>query len=845
MSTNTLKDTQLKQLKNISDTLIEATEHFITYIRNREYVQSIHLFSSIVEGFEAIYKTLHLHNHHLTGIENLLGNIEKSLKLIAKQLEEKNDLKITEIVQFSLMPHLKKLNQSFADEPSEQKKTTIGFYLDSINPIKAYPRQKIEALTVEGDRQQARLLFFSAEDVDFEHKKIQADVYENNEWKKITTPFPDVIHNFEVASKHQQSITERKLRRLIPFTNFGVGNKFALPKTIVKHKRFAHLLVPFRMITDEKIVFNFLKKEKTAVLKPILGAQGAHIYFVKQKGTRFIVYEHQQKKIFHNEAFQQWLKATVLARKYSYMIQRYIKCRTKYDEPFDIRSHMQKNREGSWVITKIYPRIGSNKSILSNISRGGRTEDLKTFLSKEFGELKGRLYYEQLEKLSYDLTTYLDRIYHFSLNDVGLDIAIDQTGRFWLHEANNDPGATFHEHRRAIHTIGYAKYIAEQGIVKHSPFEKTEGQFDANTSDLPVASIDHRHRIGMLKGKNDDDRLALACAYVAHYENVQFFTFTPKDIDFDAMLIKGQFFEDGTWVEKIVEYPEVIYDRLRLRRVKGFHHIYEELNGIPFTNEFDGISISKLEVYDQLKATGQLNDVIIPYQAVSKTYDIFQYIRKYHSIIIKPSVSSFAKGVHHIEKLSDDNYLVVQKDAEATYSDIALRKYLNQLINSGTWIVQQYINTRTIDNHPFDLRVHMMKDGNGKWKIAHIYPRVGVNRAIMLVQRHGGYVSHHLSAFLKRNFGEKYVETIEKKITSVSHRITKTFAKLYTHRFHELALDLALNEQQNPYLIEVNVNKPGVLNYEFDVARYVIPYAIYLAKQHTSKNSNPYQETLS
>src|SRR5699024_3246229 len=217
----------------------------------------------------------------------------------------------------------------------------------------------------------------------------------------------------------------------------------------------------------------------------------------------------------------------------------------------------------------------------------------------------------------------------------------------------------------------------------------------------------------------------------------------------------------------------------------------------------------------QLKATGQLNDVIIPYQAVSKTYDIFQYIRKYHSIIIKPSVSSFAKGVHHIEKLSDDNYLVVQKDAEATYSDIALRKYLNQLINSGTWIVQQYINTRTIDNHPFDLRVHMMKDGNGKWKIAHIYPRVGVNRAIMLV---------------KRNFDEKYVETIEKKITSVSHRITKTFAKLYTHRFHELALDLALNEQQNPYLIEVNVNKPGVLNYEFDVARYVIPYAIYLAK---------------
>src|SRR5699024_1103965 len=118
--------------------------------------------------------------------------------------------------------------------------------------------------------------------------------------------------------------------------------------------------------------------------------------------------------------------------------------------------------------------------------------------------------YEQLEKLSYDLTAYLDRIHHFSLNDVGLDIAIDETGRFWLHEANNDPGATYHENKRAVHTIGYAKYIAEQGIVKYSPYDKIKGQFDVNMSNLPLATIDNRHRIGMLKDKNDDDRLALA-----------------------------------------------------------------------------------------------------------------------------------------------------------------------------------------------------------------------------------------------------------------------------------------------------------------------------------------------
>src|SRR5699024_8291169 len=108
------------------------------------------------------------------------------------------------------------------------------------------------------------------------------------------------------------------------------------------------------------------------------------------------------------------------------------------------------------------------------------------------------------------------------------------------------------------------------------------------------------HRVGMLKATNDDDKLATACAYVAHYENIQFYTFSPEDIDYNEMLLRGKFFENGKWISKIVEYPDVIYDRLRLKGIRGYNDVYEELEGIPFTNEFHGNSMSKLEVYDQL-----------------------------------------------------------------------------------------------------------------------------------------------------------------------------------------------------------------------------------------------------
>src|SRR5690625_2065269 len=110
MSTSKLNQKQLLQLKNISDTLIEATEHLTKNITQREFAQSIQIFSTIVEGYQAIHKTLKFYKNDLIEeIEeiNLLNKIESNLALIANHFEHKKLLKVTEIVQFSLMPNLR------------------------------------------------------------------------------------------------------------------------------------------------------------------------------------------------------------------------------------------------------------------------------------------------------------------------------------------------------------------------------------------------------------------------------------------------------------------------------------------------------------------------------------------------------------------------------------------------------------------------------------------------------------------------------------------------------------------------------------------------------------------
>ena len=55
----------------------------------------------------------------------------------------------------------------------------------------------------------------------------------------------------------------------------------------------------------------------------------------------------------------------------TYILQPYIKSITKSGQVFDFRLHVQKNGEGKWVITTIYPRIAPKGSIIANINNGG------------------------------------------------------------------------------------------------------------------------------------------------------------------------------------------------------------------------------------------------------------------------------------------------------------------------------------------------------------------------------------------------------------------------------------------------------------------------------------------
>lgn len=105
-----------------------------------------------------------------------------------------------------------------------------------------------------------------------------------------------------------------------------------------------------------------------------------------------------------------------------------------------------------------------------------------------------------MKQLSFDLTQHLDKIYGLVLDELGLDITIDKTGRFWLHEVNMGPQSTYHEKERAVNTIGYAKYIAENGIYLTNSSQRltSKGQFNARNTNLPWAELSKKQVLACL-----------------------------------------------------------------------------------------------------------------------------------------------------------------------------------------------------------------------------------------------------------------------------------------------------------------------------------------------------------
>ncbi|MBM6618231.1 YheC/YheD family protein [Bacillus suaedaesalsae] len=303
-------------------------------------------------------------------------------------------------------------------------------------------------------------VYFSYHSVDFELEKIQGWKFIDGIWQQQEVDFPDVILNISGPKTEAQSQIRKQLKEKIPFTSFPVGTKMKVYKKIKNAKDFADYLIPSNKLKNGERVLELFNQYNKIVIKPFSGSKGRKVLFLEKigDGEYQLTEGDHNRKLLENEILD---LVNDLKNEKKYLVQPFIECKTKAGLTYDFRLHVQKNGNGEWEITLIYPRVSGSGKMISNVSSGGYRGELDIFLQEEFGEQYFNMR-RTLEHFAIAFSYHMDQIYNRSFDELGIDVGVDGNQKLWIFEVNWRPGCKHREFEVAKRLIPYAIFLTNR-----------------------------------------------------------------------------------------------------------------------------------------------------------------------------------------------------------------------------------------------------------------------------------------------------------------------------------------------------------------------------------------------
>jgi len=305
--------------------------------------------------------------------------------------------------------------------------------------------------------------YFTPGKVNIKNQTILGKYYDKGEWLDKEYPFPDAIYNSSYPLTARAEKIVDYLSERIPFTSHSVGDKLTVYKIVEKGNDFKQYLIPTVKLVNIELLMGMINLYSKIIIKPVSGHQGGGILFIeKQDDNLFKIIDSGRILLYKKQELLDLVLPKI--KEEEYIGQKFISSRLQSGLVYDFRLHVQKNGEGKWVITTIYPRIGAFGSITSNLSGGGYTAFLDSFLQKEFNDNWFDIK-RMLEQFSLNFSNHFDSLYNdVTFDELGIDVGIDENQKLWLFEVNWRPGAPIIFNREldvALNTIHYANYLAK------------------------------------------------------------------------------------------------------------------------------------------------------------------------------------------------------------------------------------------------------------------------------------------------------------------------------------------------------------------------------------------------
>lgn len=330
--------------------------------------------------------------------------------------------------------------------------------------------------------------------------------------------------------------------------------------------------------------------------------------------------------------------------------------------------------------------------------------------------------------------------------------------------------------------------------------------------------------IGYFRFKDDNINTRRLNAMAHRFYGLNLVVFGPEDINYEEKMVRGTYFNHDGWKRRTVPLPKIINNMVfRSYSDKKLYHFLSSNSLLLFHSFGDKEYIEK-----KLKDNNLLNELIIPSKVLSPSSDvqeILKMVQFYKKLVFKPVNGRKGKGIFMISK-QQNVYLYEDQENDQLFNEKQMNEFFEKL--KRKFVVQKYVESKTPNGLPFDIRVHFEKNGKGNWVKVQTYARVGISNMIVSNIAKGGSVIR-ARLFLRSMYGEDKGRRLYQKLNEQLEGFPSQFEKLYDFNISTIAVDLGL-ENDDFYLFEVN-SFPGGTFARGEVAMLRAAHVKYLSEK--------------
>ncbi|RAV14176.1 YheC/YheD family protein [Paenibacillus contaminans] len=196
--------------------------------------------------------------------------------------------------------------------------------------------------------------------------------------------------------------------------------------------------IPQTLLFSRSSLSSMLLQYSTVYFKPTGGTGGFNIFRITKLENGYQIQHNSVKTRYatFDALYGQLLKR---AKARSYLLQKGIKLAATNGRPFDIRVMVQKTNKGVWESTALFTKIGVPGKVATNYNQGGEVSYFRQTLSGAgFGKADIDRIEAELRRLGKSVGRLFDR-HKQGFRELGLDVALDSSGRAWILEVNTRP----------------------------------------------------------------------------------------------------------------------------------------------------------------------------------------------------------------------------------------------------------------------------------------------------------------------------------------------------------------------------------------------------------------------